>query len=327
MRFKLLKPWLTPKSQLTLLKERGLIVSDDKRALHYLQTLGYYRLSGYFYPFRELKDGIRIDAFIKNSQFDDVLKLYLFDKGLRLLAFDALERIEMAIRTDIAHTLGSRHPNAHEMPEHLDFEFTQRFYDKKYSQKSLHQKWLDKYDGLIARSKTQDFIAHHLDKYGRLPIWVACEILDFGALSHLYGGMKPKDRQKIATKYQTDERLLIQWLRSLNFVRNVVAHHGRLWNLNIVERSDFNKSFANIGLENHKTFGYFYVMAHLLSVISPKSTWKLRLISHIRDNFPKVGNNAISLDDFGYLDDIGKMWLPIPIQKTTPDKVIQTDNE
>lgn len=319
MRFEPLKQWLTPKSQLMLLQERGLIVSDERRALHYLQTLSYYRLSGYFYPFRELKDGVRDNIFIKNSRFDDVLSLYLFDKGLRLLAFDALERIEMAIRTDIAHTLGGRHPNAHEIPEHLDFEFTQRFYDKKYSQKSAHQKWLDKYDGLVARSKRQDFIAHHLDKYGKLPIWVACEILDFGALSHLYSGMKPKDRQKIATKYHTNERLFVQWLRSLNFIRNVVAHHGRLWNLNIVERSDLHKLLVGFDkqLENHKAFGYFYLMSHLLSVISPTSTWRLRLINHIRDNFPKVNNNAISLDDFGYLEEIGEMWLPTDIQNNT----------
>ncbi len=109
------KPWLDHAKQLTKLQNRGLIIGDIKRATHYLQMLGYYRLSGYFYPFRQKDSSTkyqRLDQFILGSCFDDAINLYMFDKQLRLLAFDALERIEMAIRTDIAHTLGKRHPNA-----------------------------------------------------------------------------------------------------------------------------------------------------------------------------------------------------------------------
>lgn len=314
MSFDELKPWLTPKRQLDLLKSRGLIVHDDKRALHYLQVLGYYRLSGYFYPFRELIQHQRQNTFIKGTTFDGVLALYLFDKNLRVLAFDALERIEMAIRTDIANTLGRRHANAHEMAEHLDGRFCQRFSSngRQHSQKSSHQKWLDKYDSLVSRGKNQDFMAHCLDKYGRLPIWVACEILDFGALSHLYGGLKYKDREIIAKKYNTTPNILADWLKSLNFIRNVVAHHGRLWNVNVVNRSDFSKSFVGEPaekLDNHRVFGYFYIMVKLLDVISPNSTFKERLHSHICNNFPKVSNGAIGLKDFGYCADCANLWL------------------
>lgn len=321
MSFETLKPWLTPQKQLDLLKSRGLTVNDDGRALHYLQVLGYYRLSGYFYPFCKLVQNQRQDTFIKDTTFDDVFNLYLFDKNLRLFAFDALERIEMAIRTDIAHTLGKRHPNAHEMPEHLDGKFCQRFHpnSKKYSQKSNHQTWLDKYDNLVKRSQKQDFIIHHLNKYGRLPIWVACEILDFGALSHLYQGIKYTDREAIAQKYHTTANTLADWLKSLNFIRNVVAHHGRLWNANVVNRSDFTKPFKGKPtekLDNHRAFGYFYIMVELLNIISPNSAFKERLAHHINNNFPKTTNFAISLKDFGYCADCTLSWLVIPPSKS-----------
>lgn len=79
MRFQPLKPWLDYPDQLTILKQRGLTVANEPRALHYLQSLGYYRLSGYFYPFRQFdtstKPVSRKDDFIAGSQFDDVLKL------------------------------------------------------------------------------------------------------------------------------------------------------------------------------------------------------------------------------------------------------------
>lgn len=301
------KIWIDTPEQLDLLKQRGLIIDNDERALHYLQSLGYYRLSGYIYPFRQVQNGQRVSELITDTHFNTILQLYLFDKGLRILAFDALERIEMIIRTDIAHTLGKHHPNAHMMPEHLDKKFCTKAPNHTQSK---HEIWQQKYQNLLKSNAKQDFIKHYLNKHRYLPIWVAREILDFGALSHLYGGLKYKDRQKIAKKYHTTADIFGKWLKSLNFIRNVVAHHGRLWNLNIVERSDFNKSFAHLGnrLENHKVFGYFYLMGHLLDIISPNSTWKSRAIRHIHDNFPNVKNNAISLADFGYIDDIGILW-------------------
>jgi abortive infection bacteriophage resistance protein len=110
------KKWKSFESQLALLKERGLEVEAKAAALDYLERIGYYRLSGYFYPFRELEiqlvDGKlkhnRKDQFIAESRFEDVAKLYVFDKRLRLLALDALERIELAVRVDVAYLLGKR---------------------------------------------------------------------------------------------------------------------------------------------------------------------------------------------------------------------------
>ena len=93
-----LKEWITFEDQLELLKRRGLHVDDDAAALGYLRRIGYYRLSGYWYPLREIdhaastKAGrpLRLDTFVPGSRFEDVVRLYVFDKKLRLLALDAL---------------------------------------------------------------------------------------------------------------------------------------------------------------------------------------------------------------------------------------------
>lgn len=113
------KPHLTFKQQLELLKSRGLEVTNDNKALEYLDRLSYYRLSGYWYPCRKLLHSIkqktksirprRSDKFLPNSRFQDVVELYVFDKKLRLLILDSIERIEVAFRVDIAYLLGENH--------------------------------------------------------------------------------------------------------------------------------------------------------------------------------------------------------------------------
>src|SRR5690554_3957501 len=112
------RPWKSFPEQLELLKSRGMVVTDEAAALDYLERVGYYRLSAYWYPFRDFQvqqDPVtgqlvtaRQDHFQANTQFVDAVHLYLFDKKLRLLVLDALERIEVAIRVDIAHLLGKR---------------------------------------------------------------------------------------------------------------------------------------------------------------------------------------------------------------------------
>jgi abortive infection bacteriophage resistance protein len=93
-----------------VLKSRGLGVSDDARAVAYLERIGYYRLSGYWYPFR-IRAGtgpasVIGDNFRAGTEFGHVVDLYVFDKKLRLLMLDAIERVEIALRTSIAQILG-----------------------------------------------------------------------------------------------------------------------------------------------------------------------------------------------------------------------------
>ncbi|SEA95969.1 Abi family protein [Alkalimonas amylolytica] len=273
--------------QLAILKSRGLLVDNEPAALNYLARIGYYRLSGYWYPLRVIDTEtslqehrpVRFDHFMPESHFEDVVKLYVFDKKLRLLALDALERIEMALRVDIAHRLGEKDPCAHLNPDCLHGNFAKKAIIKGPNKgKTEHQVWLEKYDTMLKRARREPFIAHHREKYdGCLPIWVAIEVWDFGLLSRLFEGMQFTDKNQVAQKYGlADGAQLAKWLKSLNFVRNVSAHHSR-------------------------PFMYFAIMAKLLAVICPNSSWTQRLIALIND-FPSSRNGMLTLQDLGVVE-------------------------
>ena len=82
------KPWLSFSDQLQRLRDRGLVVENKAAALDYLERIGYYRLSGYWYPLRQMDKAasntlgkpVRADTFEPGSRFEDVVRLYVFDK-------------------------------------------------------------------------------------------------------------------------------------------------------------------------------------------------------------------------------------------------------
>jgi len=69
------KSFKTYEEQVDLLIGRGMCVADRERAIEKLRRVNYYRLSGYWYPFRMRKPGGdgRSDRFLPGSTFDDVV--------------------------------------------------------------------------------------------------------------------------------------------------------------------------------------------------------------------------------------------------------------
>ncbi|WP_165603103.1 Abi family protein [Devosia elaeis] len=215
-----------------------MVITDQVKAEECLSRIGYYRLSAYWYPFREsqlvMQAGHQFevvgDNFKAGTTFSSCLELYVFDKKLRMLVMDGLERIEVAVRTDIALLLGQHDRNAHRLGTLLHGNFAKKV--NVNTGLTGHQKWLDKQDSLFRDSK-EEFVKHFKSRYpqSHLPIWMAVELWDFGMLSHFFGGMKVADKDQIAALYQvTDGQTLESWLRSLNVIRNICAHHSRLWN-------------------------------------------------------------------------------------------------
>ncbi|RMX14875.1 Abi family protein [Legionella jordanis] len=298
------KPYLTFDQQLNLLKSRGMEVTNEKIALEYLRRLGYYRLSGYWYPCRQLckpsniqhKQSrlMRLDNFMTGTKFEDIVNLYVFDKKLRLIVLDAIERIEVAVRVEIAYLLGKTDPFAYNNQTLLHGNFTKKF--NKLSGKSKHQEWLSKHDELINRSK-EDFAIHYKSQYGLpLPIWVAIELWDFGLLSTFYQGMRVHDKDFISKKYGINNwQIMESWLRTLNYVRNVVAHHSRLWNRNLIDQPKLPKlgdmgAFDHLIGNTHMTSRVYVVLcilSYLLKSICPKSSWYIR-VSSLVDSFPNT---------------------------------------
>ena len=116
----------------------------------------------------------------------------------------------------------------------------------------------------------------------------------------LYSGLKYKHRQQIAEKYKTNEDVFASWIHALNVVRNICAHHSRLWNTNIPKPAKKSEDMNGWhSLNRKKVFFYLCLMKHLLNVINPRATWDKRIESLLLD-FPTVANDAISLGDMGF---------------------------
>jgi abortive infection bacteriophage resistance protein len=307
--------------QLTRLRDRGLHVVQEKKALATLERLGYYRLSGYFYPMRETKpygQVGRLDTFQAGAHFELVEQLAEFDKRLRLIVMYAIETIELATRVAIAHHLGQFDPEAHLNPKLLDGRFTRKTHNGEPSQ---HDKWLERYEKMLKDSK-EDFVIHHNSDYGaKLPIWVGIELWDFGMLSRFFAGMESRDRNRIAMKLGADTgEVLKSWLKAFNFVRNVVAHHSRLWNrrspeipiLPSIEKCRWLAHLHSQPDTTSKVFGLLSCMLVLVRKVAPESDWLAQLKLHLQ-TFPD--HKLLSLQAAGFPDH----WQELPLWQPNPN--------
>lgn len=318
------RPWQSYTQQLDLLRSRGMIVTDIPLALHQLEHFGYYRLSAYWYPFRSWctrqtatsprNPAVRSDSFEPDTHFTDAMALYTFDKQLRLLLMDALACIEIALRVDIAYLLGARDTFAHLTPEALHPTFAMK---RSRSGKTAFENWQEKHTSLLKRSK-EDFVKHYQLRHGKqLPIWVAIEVWDFGAVSQLLAMMKVPDQSQIARKYGIqDWRVFQSWLRSLNYLRNVVAHHSRLWNRNVIDQPKLPtrdehawcNAFINKPDLTAKPFPLIAIVMHMLKIVAPLTDWPIRMRQHLK-SFPAFhSSQKLSIEDTGAPADWHLWW-------------------
>jgi abortive infection bacteriophage resistance protein len=287
--------------QLDLLKSRGLAVTDEPLALRHLERIGYYRLKSYWFPFCETRtstgsDGKPVtqalETFRAGTEFQHAVQLYVFDKKLRLLMSDAIERIEVALRVDIAHTLGHRDPWAHRNPGKLDPKRAVQIRNGV----TRHHEWLTRADEAADRTRI-DWIVEAIKGHSTpLPIWIAVETWDFGILSHLFEIAHPADRVRISRKYGIpDPEMLVSWMRTLTYVRNICAHHSRLWNHPLVLQPkipalglipELNQLSLYTPCAN-RVYASAAIAQHLISVINPASSWKERLKA-LWGAFPKA---------------------------------------
>lgn len=211
----------TFEQQVEILASRGMDMGDRAEAVETLRRVNYYRLSGYWYPFRQLTNGGRQDDFYPGTTFQQVVSLYEFDAKLRAATFAALAPIELAIRAMLGHELGRVDPCAHLDPTLLNATARRG---------SQYATWLQRYTTELNESR-EDFVEHHHNKYGGvLPVWAAVELLDWGGLTYLYGFSPRSVQDAVAGRCGLTAPQLTSWLKSLNVVRNECAHHGRLFN-------------------------------------------------------------------------------------------------
>ncbi|GHD12403.1 Abi family protein [Zhihengliuella salsuginis] len=303
------KQWLSVDDQLAKLIARGVDVADSRAALSLLRSVGYYRLTGYLYPFRQSEtyqdDSGRVRVRVlsdyrSGTSLSDAGALIEFDRRLRMLILDGIERIEISLRMQVGYLLGRRSAYSHLDPG----TFVQTFTDPQIDpdsggpRASKHEQWIarvrERQDG-----SDEAFVAHFRDKYdGQMPIWALTEIMELGHLNRLYGGLVNNLATDIANAYEVpSKRLMTSWIASINYVRNVAAHHARIFNRKLVTAPK-RPPKGQVPLLDHlrdedsakEVFGLYNalaVMAYLIRAIDPHCGWQRRVVELV-ECFPET---------------------------------------
>jgi len=280
---------------------RGL-VADRDTLIARLEAVNYYRLSAYWYTFRIPNDPD--DRLMPITTLEAVWDRYVFDRQLRLLVMDAIERVEVAVRTQVVN----RHVLRHGPFGYLNRDTlpTIRVED--------HRTFMDKVRKEAENSR-EDFVLHYFGKYTLehdLPLWMACELLTFGGTLTLFRHVETDIKRDIAHIFGVADKVLESWLITLNFIRNICAHHGRLWNRGMgnkapaIPRAHKHPQWhVPVAVATDRMFGVLTILFYLLKHVAPQSRWRDRLTT-LFDKHPDV-----PLRFMGFPDN----WMECPIWK------------
>lgn len=273
----------TLQEQFAILKSRNMSFREETDALHFLANISYYRLKGYWW---EMQDDMVNHHFADGSYFEDVIALYNFDRHFRLIAFNAIERIEIALRTKMIY--------------HLSLSFgaewyldTSLFPNKKYFsdfQSKIHKE--------LTESREEFIVKHRQNHPNEDPeSWKALEVLTLGSLSKLYQNLNHQlpEKNAIAKEFGLyNQKNLSSWLITITLIRNIIAHHGRLWNRVIINKYDWpHQSIEPIldyvpnNYQRRKVFPILSAILYMNNFISPGHHLKTELLA-LFDEFDHV---------------------------------------
>lgn len=256
-----------------------------------LQAVSYYRLSGYLFPFKTASG----ESYAQGTTLEEVWRIYTFDRQLRLLVLDAIERFEVAVRADLFDRLALE-TGVFGYLDHASFPHMSA---KDFS------RLLSGVAREFERSKT-DFARHFRAAYGDAhkfpPYWMAAELLCFGDLVSVYRGSERSIRRGVALRYDVREDVLESWLLTMNTIRNICAHHGRLWNRVIGTEPKFPPASASpqwyepVALPGRKIFTTLSILRHVVSICAPNSAWPARLAS-LLSRYPDIRRGMMGFPD------------------------------
>lgn len=306
------KPPLSLDGIVGRLVDRGLNIPDPDRARRYLRHIGYYRLSPYTIPFQQ---GRPDHIFRGGTTFDDLLDLYVFDRALRLLVMDALERVEVAVRAALTDHMSTTYADPHWYMAVAHFRDSSKHAGlvkivRQTCDERLRGEPDAGEDSLVHRSALE----HYLTTYGSPelpPSWLMVETLTIGQLTRAYCNLRVRaDRTAIAKSIALTAPVLESWMQTYVRVRNICAHHGRLWNVGLGVYPAIPTSPAISWLEGDRalpqrsTKRLYPVLVSLQTVLdtaSPHSGWARRL-HELLSSRPRLNLDGMGVPE-GWADD------------------------
>ncbi len=302
------KPSLTLDQQADQLIDRGLLANRDE-LIGRLKVVNYYRLSGYLYPYRQRDAaGNPTDQFKPGTTLTEVWRRYNFDRRLRMNLLDAVERIEVAVRTRFVHHFVELHgPFGHFDSKNLPGFKRRRWWKRwlrnlkllcklKGIEREEHDQWLAKL--LNEKRRASDtFVKHFTAKYGdtheHLPLWMACELMTCETAMQLAYNVSPDVVKNVAADFGFPDQQLLSWTKAIFTLRNTCAHHGRVWNRVFGIKPSIPSKNKNPQWHSQPGFapdraGLLLTVCHIwLGKISDTTQWKNRLFA-LFNEYPEI---------------------------------------
>lgn len=271
---------------LSLLKSRGLLIKDKDIAINHLKVISYFRFANYLTPME--CDKI-LHVYKPNSYFENAIRLYYFDKELRGIIFDAIQSIEIALRSKITNFVSLKYGAFWFMEPTL------------FKDNIIFNQCLSLVKNEILRSK-EDFISEHYKKYTGPdfpPAWKTIEVISFGTLSKILSNLKDSSIKKlIAREFNLPQHLVLEnWVKCLVNLRNCIAHHARVWNRNFPAIPQFNISLrgkwvSNFNVNHVKLYLQLCLIEYFIQNIHVECRFKEKLIE-LLDKNPTIDINAM----------------------------------
>jgi abortive infection bacteriophage resistance protein len=279
------KPYLNAHDLVRLLQSRGLTVNDTAKAESYIEYIGYYRLSAYMYPLLQIPK--ELHQYKPNTYFSQVMMLYRFDKKLRLLAFNEIEKIEVAVRSSIVNVGCEMTNNPFWMTDSRNFIDARKF-----------QHTMDLINNELRRSR-EDFIVHFKQTYSDPypPAWILAEVLPFGVITNIYSNIKAsRIKKRISQKFGLQVAPFESWLTIVALTRNSCCHHARVWNKQNTIRpmmpNRMTGRWITLTTDALRIYFNLCIIKYFLNIISPNNDMKDK-IQALLSAYPSIDINAM----------------------------------
>lgn len=247
---KTLEPAMNIEEQIDNLKEIGLIIDDIEYAKSFLNDVSYFRLIKAYSLGLKPKNS----DYYKGITFEEIVQLYLFNANFRQLLFAQIEKIEINLRCRISNYFSIKYGV-------LGYKNADNFVNGIY-----YNDFVEDMEKEINRNSKAPFVKNFKTNYenGDIPFYALVELFSFGTLSKFYKNMKNTDKKAIASSFGIGYTYLESWIENIAFVRNICAHYGRVYNVNLSKTPILYKQYIADGISNLRVFATLLCMKHIL---------------------------------------------------------------
>lgn len=309
--------------QIQRLKERGMIIDDEQQASVLLSHVSYYRLRNYTSPFQDNTEGSEHHYLRNDIHLSDVIDMHQFDERLKVLLYNALGKVELAVRTTISQVYAEANNDGHWFLDEVLFD-EKFFTEKTYTDIDGSEKTFIPFDEMMSdfkkdvyRSK-EEFIEEYRKKYtspSLPPSWMSMEVISFGVLSRMFQMLETSERKEQVAKNfgVNDVKIFTNWLHAFSFLRNCCAHHNRVWNrrMNVLIIMPYCKTTHPFmpkndskSIRQNKLFAVLSALKYIMDVIQPGNTFNQDVRELIKQ-MPKL----VTLQEMGFPE----RWQQLPI--------------